>query len=301
MPYEKSTILYEDTRTGRQWRETKIIEVPGDEIDSIRKKELAAFYGNQSQSLVPYKSGAQDQSNDNGAAYYANRRIAKTQRSVDNYNGYAGSNARGNYDDQQLSRRNTLRDNQGSDSRDGRSRVSRRQRARSEDRSQNQGSNQKQGRDRDRNRDRPYDGPPNSNQWEQENGKNRPIPLNKDYLGVDDKAGQMWYTGQDRDEANFVEKHFDSSPDGLLAAAAGAAIGAMGVNRLGLGYSATEEDSRAQTKKQRWKTIAGAVVGAAAFNVGEAYLRVKMEKDEDKKENLMTGIEAICEGGAFIK
>ena len=93
------------------------------------------------------------------------------------------------------------------------------------------------------------------------------------------EEGVLWYSCKSRKDASFFEKYFDSSYDGIFAAAAGAAIGAMGVRRMTLKHGVSEEESRAHENqvKNRWKTAAGAVAGAAAFNAGENWFRVYTE------------------------
>lgn len=90
----------------------------------------------------------------------------------------------------------------------------------------------------------------------------------------EDDEGRLWYSGEKRCDANFMERHFDSSYDGLLAAAAGAAIGAITARRF------------AGEEKRGWKTVGGAVAGAAAVNLAENHWRIYTEEKEEKKEKL---------------
>ena len=105
---------------------------------------------------------------------------------------------------------------------------------------------------------------------------------------VKDDEGILWYSCKPRKDCNIVERNFDSSYDGLIAAAAGAAIGAMTARRFG-GYDHYSDEGRS---KHKWKTIAGGVAGAAAFNLVENQYRtyteeraeVKRERREERRE-----------------
>lgn len=117
-----------------------------------------------------------------------------------------------------------------------------------------------------------------------------PIERVKDKIEnkVEDDEGILWYSCKPRKDCNIVERNFDSSYDGLFAAAAGAAIGAMTARRFG-GYDHYTEEGR---EKHKWKTIAGGVAGAAAFNFVENRYRVyteeraevKRERREERRE-----------------
>ena len=105
-------------------------------------------------------------------------------------------------------------------------------------------------------------------------------PIEKLKEKVDGSEGYLWYSGKPRKDCNIVERNFDSSYDGLIAAAAGGLIGAMTARRFG-GYDHYTEEDR---KKNKWKTIAGGVAGAAAFNLVENHFRVYTEEREERKE-----------------
>lgn len=94
----------------------------------------------------------------------------------------------------------------------------------------------------------------------------------RDREAQDGQGGRCWYSGKDRSEANFMEKNFDSSYDGIIAGIAGAALGAMTANRFGKG----------ENKKA---IVAGsALAGAASFNAAENWYRVFTEEDINIKE-----------------
>ncbi|KAF2219523.1 hypothetical protein BDZ85DRAFT_268596 [Elsinoe ampelina] len=89
--------------------------------------------------------------------------------------------------------------------------------------------------------------------------------------------GRCWYSEKDRKDADFLEKHFDSSYDGIIAAAAGAAIGAMTANRF------------SKERKKR-NVAASAVAGAVAFNFAENHYRVFTEDEEYYKNKVKTKV-----------
>ena len=66
-----------------------------------------------------------------------------------------------------------------------------------------------------------------------------------------------------------LDRDFDTSFDGVIAAAAGAGIGALTARRFG----SRDDRYKPQDKSPPWKTVGGAVVGAAAFNAAENRLR----------------------------
>ena len=66
-----------------------------------------------------------------------------------------------------------------------------------------------------------------------------------------------------------MEKHFDSSYDGIIAGVAGAAIGAITARQF------------AGQEKRGLKIIGGAALGAAAINSAENHYRLFTEERED--------------------
>jgi len=96
-------------------------------------------------------------------------------------------------------------------------------------------------------------------------------PNNKQDQDQDDE-GRLWYSHKPRKEGSFLERNFDSSYDGIVAAIAGGLIGAMGARRLG------------GEEKQKAKILGAAAVGAASFNLVENKYRVYTEEREERKE-----------------
>jgi len=83
--------------------------------------------------------------------------------------------------------------------------------------------------------------------------------------------GLMFYSGKKRRDANFVEKNFDSSYEGITAAIAGGLIGGMTARRFG-----GEENNKA-------KVLAGTAIGAAGLNAAENWYRVYTEERAERK------------------
>ena len=101
--------------------------------------------------------------------------------------------------------------------------------------------------------------------------------VERDGNAKEDDEGILWYSGKPRKDCNFFERHFDSSYDGLLTAAAGAAIGAMTARR----FAHKEGD---EEKHKNMKTLGGAVAGAGLFNMVENHYRVFTEEKTERKE-----------------
>lgn len=227
----RSTIVdvtYDDPRTGERIRERRIQEIPDDEIENVRRRELAM--------VVPSRQPSQDYCNDRGDDYYRDR---SRGRQNDDYlapEQYRPPRAR-SYRGGEVRRRSPS-SSSSSDS----------------DYEDDRRSRRKGGRRRARSARAAKDRDPES-----------------------DDEGILWYSGRSRKDANFFERNFDSSYDGLLTAAAGAAIGAMTARR----FAHKEGDEK---MSRNWKTIGGAVVGAAAFNAAENRYRVYTEEKYERKK-----------------
>lgn len=211
-------------------------EIPYEEIDDIRNRELAPF-------RAPY---------------------APAQ--LERRDGYDRSYDGDYYDSRQIARRNTLAPpivepryerggpSRSSDARDRRRDYSPPQRERQRREYYSDDSDSESSRERRRRR--------------RHRRARSEAPANDD----DDDGGRLWYSMKNRKDGNWLEKSFDSSYDGLLAAAAGAAIGAVTAKHF-----AGEEN-------RKWKTLGSAVAGAAAFNGLENQYRVYTEVKQEKRE-----------------
>ncbi|EMC93244.1 hypothetical protein BAUCODRAFT_26568 [Baudoinia panamericana UAMH 10762] len=231
---------YDDQRYADRPRERRVQEVSWDQLDNIRNRELAL--------VVPTLSDRTNgRDRDEDYAPYAQQRDER-----DRHTDYDRALVRHNSadDDQQVSRRRDDRyyqDYDGDESDEESSRERRRRRRRHEER---------YGR-------------------ESGGGGGGKNPTADRTLPPHETEGRLWYSMKERREGNFVERNFDSSYDGLIAAAAGAAIGAVTVRRFAPG-----EEGREKTLK----AIGGALVGAAAFNCAENWFRVYTEEKEERQE-----------------
>ena len=105
----------------------------------------------------------------------------------------------------------------------------------------------------------------------------RPNQRDRDQ-GAQSEDGRMDGQGRDNDLLDQFEHHFSQSSNGLIAAAAGAGLGAVTARQFGGNPYDT------QARHQNWKTFAGAVVGAVAFNATANKLEGKKEKLKEKIE-----------------
>ena len=224
-------VTYDDSRTGQRVRERRIQEIPDDEVEEIRQRELA---GIGALTLAPRRLdyGQDDYNYDNDYRW---------QRQV-------RERSRGHLDaDYALSRRRSHRS------------VARR-RSPSPSSSDSDSLSDRHSRRKGHRRAR----------------SEQAVPDTKN----ENDEGIAWYSGKPRKDCNIIERNFDSSYDGLFAAAAGGLIGAMTARRFG-GYDHYTEEDR---KKNKWKTLGGAAVGAAAFNLAENRYRVYTEEKEERRE-----------------
>ena len=83
----------------------------------------------------------------------------------------------------------------------------------------------------------------------------------------------------DQKAGDFVDKNFDQSFDGLLAAAAGAGLGAVASHRLG---KSDRDRARGSSKDDTWKTVGSSVAGAALGNAAEKRYRQWREEKGNK-------------------
>jgi hypothetical protein len=89
----------------------------------------------------------------------------------------------------------------------------------------------------------------------------------------DRRKGDRDRRTRSEDIRHRLDRDFDTSFDGVIAAAAGAGIGALTARRFG----GRDNPYKPQKKSPPWKTVGGAVVGAAAFNAAENWLRVYVD------------------------
>lgn len=225
-------VTYEDPRTGQRFRERRIQEIPDDELDNVRRREMEMV-------LAPRREQDQDYSFRREDDYYMRPRGRRTDDllAVDNYRPQRARSYRGG--------------------------ASRRRSPSSSSASSSESDSDRRRRRRDGHR------------------RTRSAVPAAEQKPESDDEGILWYSGKPRKDCNFLERHFDSSYDGLLAAAAGAAIGAITARS----FAHKEGDEK---NKKNLKTLGGLVVGAAAFNSAENHYRVfTEEKQERRKEERM--------------
>lgn len=87
------------------------------------------------------------------------------------------------------------------------------------------------------------------------------------------------YDGDIRSRVARGGKYLDASPDGILAAAAGAGVGAILTRRFG-----DRDHFEATDGSDKWKTLAGAVVGGLAANAAERKWKQYGEEKDRQSE-----------------
>ncbi|KAK0249987.1 hypothetical protein LTS09_014867 [Friedmanniomyces endolithicus] len=272
-------VEYRDARTGNRVYERRVQEIPWEEISTVRNRELAMVRRRDSSSEPEtrrYEERSPPQRREEEYTWQRSQRDPPRQREEE-YTSQRGQRSRGGNDDDvvpyrrddRYDRRGPRRDdraardqddnNNNNNNSEGESSHSRQRRprrreggrARSEDRSQT-GRNRRGGGDKEK--------------------KNEP---------QDDNA-KLWYSMKNRREGNLLERNFDSSYDGLIAAATGAALGAITARNLDKDQF---EDASVESKRTKiLKMVGGAVAGAAVLNVGENWYRVYTEEKEERKE-----------------
>jgi len=242
-----ATGYYEDRRV----RDRRTQEISFDDIDDVRSRELAIVRvpspSYQEQEPGPRSRYASDD-------YEVDRTVTRIVRERnfpdDRYLvPYMRERDVGYYDRRPSRRRDLNDDDSESDSSRERQRRRRHRRAHSD------------WEGRDRNRSAPA-------QTREQNGDE------------DDDGGYLWYSMKKRNEGSLLERHFDSSYDGIIAGVAGAAIGAITARRFG------------GEKNSKIKVLGGAVVGAVGFNMAENHYRVFTEEREERKEKKEARAEA---------
>ncbi|KAK3670544.1 hypothetical protein LTR78_009512 [Recurvomyces mirabilis] len=260
-------VEYTDTRTSPRVRETRIQEIPWEEVSQIRNRERALVRKDSSPSPPPQQYGQDDERYEprRGQEDYTTRRVERQRHTDDAVVPYRRQ-ADDDYDRRTTPRGAMSRYDNDSDS-DSSYDHRRRRRRRGDDR-------------RTRSKYRSEAGSRRSQQQDQKQYQDQDPDQN------DDNASRLWYSGKPRRDGSFFEKNFDSSYDGLIAAAAGAAMGAITYRN----FTSSDADPKLsemdpETKNQKiLKTVAGAAAGAALFNAGENWYRIFTEEREAKME-----------------
>lgn len=249
-------------------RERSVQEIPFDELDDVRNREFRALIRPPARVLEPSRRQDDD--------YYRSRYSSRQDAGIDDRpRGWRRDDQHN--DDRQLALRpgrddyrRQLRSDPGYD--DNR-RVSKwRDASKSDDSEDDSYRENRRRRRRDR---RPHE---DSAAQDEDVGPSRRHKSREERKLEEEAAlqddGRLWYSMKNRRDGNWAERNFDSSYDGILAAAAGAALGAITVKHFGNDYNSN----------RGWKTVGGAVAGAVAFNAGENWYRVFTEEKEERKE-----------------
>ncbi|KAK4548228.1 hypothetical protein LTR36_010098 [Oleoguttula mirabilis] len=236
-------VTYDDPRTGQRVRERRVQEIPYEELDQVRDRELALVRAPRDQEVSRYRGSQQGDGNDNdNDVDRVQQRRVREPRDDDGYLPPQRSN------DDRDRNRNLAPHRRDEDY--GR-RNSRRRATSAYDDDDSDSESSRERRHRRHRRAKSEKAAPQKN---------------------DDGGGKMFYSMKDRRDGHFGERNFDSSYDGLIAGAAGAAIGAITARRFG------------GTEKRGLKIIGGAVAGAAVINSAENWFRVFTEEKEERKE-----------------
>jgi hypothetical protein len=222
-------------RTGERVRDRRAVqEIPFEDVDDVRNRELALVRvpPRVQQELSRPRYLDDDYEVDQALSRRVRERVPESDYLVP----YSRDRDVAYYDRRSSQRRSDNYDDEDEDSSRERRRRRRRRRARGE---------------RDVEREKSAKGEENANSEDE---------------------GRLWYSMKKRCDGSFVERHFDSSYDGLIAGAAGAAIGAMTARRFG------------GDEKKGLKALGGAVLGAVAFNAVENRYRVYTEEREERRE-----------------
>ncbi|KAK5138105.1 hypothetical protein LTR08_004799 [Meristemomyces frigidus] len=233
-------VTYDDPRTGQRIRERRVQEIPYEELETVRDRELALVRVPRDREITRYREG---EGRYDREEYPVERVVSRRVRERRDDEGYLPP--RQSYDERNAALASYPRRGEGHDRRSSR----RREPAAYSD-SESESSRERRRRRRHR------------------RGDNERSGTNK----REDNERKLLHDIEKRREGNFVQRNFDSSLDGIIAGVAGAAMGAIAAQRF------------AGDKQRRLKTVAGAVVGAAALNSGENWYRLYTEEEEEKKE-----------------
>ena len=101
---------------------------------------------------------------------------------------------------------------------------------------------------------------------------------------------------EEPDNRGFFERKFDRGSDGVITAAAGAALGAITARHFfGPKEFSQEAETRQGKLSKNWKMIGGAVLGATALNLAQNKLKTSFEEQDERNEDMETGMEFVQE------
>lgn len=242
-------VTYDEPPTRERARERRVQEVPCEEIDNIRNQELAIV-----------RSGDREREQSRRREYKPDNQLVVPPRYPDDED--YGPPARRSLDSRRYGRsaredyRDVVKykDELEEDEDDSDSDYERRRRRHHKHRRAHSDSRDKR----------------DKNDKNDKNDNNRGAPAQG---GEEDKGNLLWYSMKKRQDGNFVERNFDPSYDGILAAAAGAALGAMTARRFG------------GEMNSKLKMLGGGLAGAMAFNASENQYKIFLEEKTGKKED----------------
>ncbi|KAK0363549.1 hypothetical protein LTR91_022420 [Friedmanniomyces endolithicus] len=271
-------VEYRDARTGNRVYERRVQEVPWEEITNVRNRELALVRRRDS-SPEPesrrYEERSPPRRREEESTSQRDQR-SPPRRREDEYTSQRGQRSRNGNDDEVVPYRREDRYDRRAPRRDDRA-------ARDQDDTNNNNSDGESSHSRQR-RPRRREGGRARSEDRSQTGRNRRGGGDKEKKNNEqqDDNGKLWYSMKNRREGNLLERNFDSSYDGLIAAAAGAALGAITARNLDKDQF---EDASVEGKRTKiLKMVGGAVAGAAVLNVGENWYRVYTEEKEERKE-----------------
>lgn len=239
----------QNTTSERVRERPPVYEIPYDDLERVRDKELALFGVPRRYSNL---RGESSQGQDDDIDYRLQRRVR--ERAVDD--GYLSPRRR--YDDYAVvpyTRNDEVYDNRSSRRRDPSTSDS------------DSDSSRERRRRRRRHRRHRSEQPAAKEEDDDKQG--------------DDGEGKLWYSMKSRREGNLAERNFDSSYDGILAGVAGAAIGAITARRFG------GEGNR--SKKILAGAAIGALGFNVTENWYRVYTEEKEERAEKKREEKFEG------------
>ncbi|KAK0273959.1 hypothetical protein LTS00_015601 [Friedmanniomyces endolithicus] len=270
-------VEYRDARTGNRVYERRVQEVPWEEISNVRNRELALVRRRDS-SPEPetrrYEERSPPRRREEESTSQQDQR-SPPRRREEEYTSQRGQRSRIGNDDEVVPYRREDRYDRRAPRRDDGG-------ARDQDDNNDKNSDGQSARSHQR-RPRQREGGRARSEDRSQTGRNRRGGGEKEKKNEQqDDNGKLWYSMKNRREGNLLERNFDSSYDGLIAAAAGAALGAITARNLDKDQF---EDASVEGKRTKiLKMVGGAVAGAAVLNVGENWYRVYTEEKEERKE-----------------
>ncbi|KAK0265343.1 hypothetical protein LTR35_017087 [Friedmanniomyces endolithicus] len=268
-------VEYHDSRTGNRVYERRVQEIPWEEISTVRNRELALVRRRDSSpepETKRYEERSPPRRREEEVASQRSQRDPHRQIEEE-YTSQWGQRSRNGNDDEVVPYRRDDRYDRRAPRRDDRA-------ARDQD-DNNNNSEGESSRSRQR-RPRRREGRARSEDRSQTGRKRRGGGEKEKKNEQQDDNAKLWYSMKNRREGNLLERNFDSSYDGLIAAATGAALGAITARNLDKDQF---EDASVESKRTKiLKMVGGAVAGAAVLNVGENWYRVYTEEKEERKE-----------------